>query len=147
MTLLLSFLSFLLPVAAGTLLVPPFLPGGKGTAADRGFRISLGAGIGLGAGSLVYFFLLSCSAAGISATRLVLCEAVLFSSLAYLAVRYGKGTSLEASPERDAKEFTTPGWALWALAALFLFLAAGVILAEVFLSFDGPHVGWDAWAI
>jgi hypothetical protein len=147
MTLLLSFLSFLLPVAAGTLLVPPFLPGGKGTAADRGFRISLGAGIGLGAGSLVYFFLLSCSAAGISATRLVLCEAVLFSSLAYLAVRYGKGTSLEASPERDAKEFTTPGWALWALAALFLFLAAGVILAEVFLSFDRPHGGWDAWAI
>lgn len=146
MTVLVTFLSFLLPVAAGTLLVPTFLPGGTGTVADRGFRISLGAGIGLGAGSLVYFFLLSCSA-GVSPARLFLFEAVLFSSLAYLAVRYAKEKTLETSPEPYAKVFTAPRWALRTLAAVFFPLVAGVILTEVFLTFDRPHGGWDAWAI
>jgi hypothetical protein len=146
MTVLVTFLSLLLPIVAGTLWVPSFLPGGTGTVWDRGFRISLGAGIGLGAGSLAYFFLLSCSA-GVSAAHLFLFEAVLFSSLAYLAVRYAKGKTLEASPEPDAKVFTAPRWALLILAAVFFSLVAGVILTEVFLTFDRPHGGWDAWAI
>ena len=146
MTLPVTFLSFLLPVVAGTLWVPSFLPGGNGTVADRGFRISLGAGVGLGAGSLAYFFLRSASA-GVSAARLFLFEAVLFSSLAYLAMRYAKEKSLEASPEPDAKAITVPRWVPGTLAALFFFLVAGVILTEVFLTFDRPHGGWDAWAI
>ena len=146
MTFPVTFLSFLLPVVAGILWVPTFLPRETGTLADRGFRISLGAGIGLGAGSLVYFFLLSCSA-GVSAARLILFEAVLFSPLAYLAVRYAKEETPEVSPEPDAKVFTVPRWALRTLVALFFFLVAGVILTEVFLTFDRPHGGWDAWAI
>jgi hypothetical protein len=146
MTILVAFLSFLLPVVAGSLWVPAFLPGGTGTVADRGFRISLGAGIGLGAGSLVYFFLLSCSV-GVSAARLLLLEAVLFAPLAYLAVRYAKEKTLEASPESAAKVFTAPRWALWTLAALFFSLVAGVILTGIFLTVDRPHGGWDAWAI
>src|SRR5659263_260019 len=143
MTLLVTFLSFLLPVVAGILWVPTFLPGGTGIVAGRGFRISLGAGIGLGAGSLVYFFLLSCSGDA-SMPRLFLFEAVLFSSLAYLAVRHAKEKTLEASPEQDAKVFTAPQWALRSLAAVFFLLMAGVILTEVFLTFDRPHGGWDA---
>ena len=146
MTFPVTFLSFLLPVVAGALWVPSFLPGGNGTVADRGFRISLGAGVGLGAGSLAYFFLRSASA-GVSAARLFLFEAVLFSSLAYLAMRYAEEKSLEASPEPDAKAITVPRWVPGTLAALFLFLVAGVILTEVFLTFDRPHGGWDAWAI
>ncbi len=146
MTLLATFLSFLLPVIAGILWVPTFLPGGTGTVADRGFRISLGAGIGLGAGSLVYFFLLSCSGEA-SRPWLFLFEAILFSLLAYLAVRYGKEIPLEVSPGQDPKVVTAPRWALRTLAALFFFLVAGVILTEVFLTFDRPHGGWDAWAI
>jgi hypothetical protein len=140
------FLSFLLPVAAGTLFVPSFLPGGTGAVADRGFRICLGAGIGLGAASLAYFFLLSCSV-GVSAARLLLIEAVLFSSLAYLAVRYAKENPLETSQETDIMVYTIPRWALRTLAVVFFFLVAGVILTEVFLTFDRPHGGWDAWAI
>ena len=97
MTILVAFLSFLLPVVAGSLWVPAFLPGGTGTVADRGFRISLGAGIGLGAASLAYFFLLSCSV-GVSAARLLLLEAVLFSPPAFLAMRYGKEMAPGASP-------------------------------------------------
>lgn len=146
MILLVTFLSFLLPVVAGTLWVPAFLPGGTRTVADRGFRICLGAGIGLGAGSLVYFFLLPCSA-GVSAARLILCEAALFFPPAYLAVRHAKEMTLEASPETDDKAYTVPRWALRCLAAVFIFLVAGVILTEVFLTFDRPHGGWDAWAI
>ena len=146
MTSLVTFLSCLLPTVAGTLWVPTFLPGGTGTVAGWGFRISLGAGIGLGAGSLAYFFLLSCTAP-VSAARLFLFEAVLFSSLAYIAVRYLKEATPETSPEPAAKAFTVPRWALRTLAALFLLLVAGVILTEVFLTFDRPHGGWDAWAI
>jgi len=146
MTFPVTFLSFLLPVVAGALWVPSFLPGGNGTVADRGFRISLGAGVGLGAGSLAYFFLRSASAE-VSAARLFLFEAVLFSSLATLAMRYAKEMSLEASPEPDAKAITVPRWVPGTLAALLIFLVAGVILTEVFLTFDRPHGGWDAWAI
>ena len=146
MTLLVTFLTFLLPVAAGTLLVPTLLPGGTGTVADRGFRISLGGGIGLGAGSLAYFLLRSCSA-GVSATRLILFEAVLFSSLAYLAVRYANGRTPGHSPDPETKAVTAPRWALRSLAAVFILIVAGVILTEVSLTMDRPHGGWDAWAI
>ena len=146
MTFLVTFLSFLLPVVAGTLWAPAFLPGGPGTVAGRGFRVCLGAGIGLGAGSLAYFFLLSCSV-GVSAARLLLLEAVLFSPLAYLALRYGKEEAPGASPEPDADAHPVPRWALRILAAVFFLLLAGVILTEVFLTYDRPHGGWDAWAI
>lgn len=146
MTFLATVLSILLPVAAGILWVPSFLPGGTGTVADRGFRVSLGAGIGLGAASLVYFFLLSFSGEA-SRPRLFLFETVLFSSLAYLAVRYAKEKKPEPSPESDSRVFTVPRWVLPALAVVFISLVAGVILAEVFLTVDRPHGGWDAWAI
>ena len=109
MTFPVTFLSFLLPVVAGTLWVPAFLPGGTGTVAGRGFRVCLGAGIGLGAASLAYFFLLSCSV-GVSAARLLLLEAVLFSPLAYLALRYGKEEAPGASPEPAPTQAGRPGW-------------------------------------
>jgi len=146
MNVLIAFLSFLLPVAAGTLLVPTHLSGGAGTVADRGFRISLGAGIGLGAGSLLYFLLLSLSA-GVSPARLFLFEAILFSSLAFLAVRYAEKKTIEALPETEGKAFAIPRWALRTVAAVFIFVLAAAILTEVFLTFARPHGGWDAWAI
>jgi len=146
MTFLVTVFSFVLPVVAGTLWIPSFLPRVKGTVADWGFRISIGVGAGLGAGSLVYFFLLSTSA-GVSAVRVFLFEAVLFSSLAFLAMRYSKVKTPEASPEPDAKVFTAPRWVLWTFGVVFFSLFAGVILTEVFLTLDRPHGGWDAWAI
>ncbi|MBE0606173.1 MAG: hypothetical protein IH610_07810 [Deltaproteobacteria bacterium] len=146
MTFLLASISFLLPVVAGILWVPSFLPGGSGAFTDRAFRLCLGTGVGLGAASLVYFLLLSFSGEA-SRPRLFLFETVLFSSLAYLGMRFAKERTLEASPEPDSSVFTVPRWVLPALAALFFLLIAGVLLTEVFLTFDRPHGGWDAWAI
>jgi len=146
MIFLVTFLSFLLPVVAGTLCVPSFLPAGTGTIADRGFRISLGAGIGLGAASLTYFFLRSCSA-GLSAAGLFPFDAVLFSSLAYLAVRTAEKRSPDSFPEESTAPVTVPRWVLLTLGGFFFVLAAGAILTGVFLTSDRPHGGWDAWAI
>ena len=146
MTFWVTILSFLPPVVAGILWVPSFPPAGAGTFGDRAFRFCLGTGIGLGAASLAYFFLLSFSGDA-SRPRLFFFEAVLFSFLAYMGVRYGKEGTTEAVPEPDSRVLTVPRWVLPSLAALFFLLMAGVLLTEVFLTFDRPHGGWDAWAI
>ena len=146
MTFLETFLSLLLPVAAGVLWVPSFPPGRRGAFTDRAFRLCLGTGIGLGAASLLYFFLLSVPGHG-SRPRLLLLEILLFSSLGYLAVRYAGDRPPGSSPEPDPEVYSAPRWVLPPLAALFSLLMAGVILAGIFLTFERPHGGWDAWAI
>jgi len=62
-------------------------------------------------------------------------------------VRYAEKKTIEALPETEGKAFTIPRWALRTVAAVFIFVLAAVILTEVFLTFDRPHGGWDAWAI
>jgi hypothetical protein len=148
MTLLLMFVSFLISLAIGVLLITLLLPDKPGPAGLL-FRLFAGGGLGVGVASCLYFI---CLLTGMErAVAVVDLSACLILSLAVWGLRRrgngGKdgGGQRSAAPERP--ECASRSW-LDRLIALVFFSGLAASLANFAMTaVKEPHGRWDAWLI
>ncbi|MEO7145405.1 MAG: hypothetical protein ABI165_18065, partial [Bryobacteraceae bacterium] len=134
-----TILALLIPVLIGFVICRLAWPNGWGVCRHDVFRASLGAGIGLGIGSCIFFLAL---AAGAPQAALPV-EAVL---LAVLAVAYG-GLRRRAACVFCASEKLPVQPAHWLLAGAAALAAAASLVSFVLFSVVAPLGEWDAWSI
>jgi hypothetical protein len=132
-----SLLYLVLFCAAGFGLVRWLLPGQLRPSVHNALILSLGAGVGLGVASCLYF--ISLIAAGPNLAVLAVLEGLFVLAALALGLR----------AKARANELTWSGGppALWYVTALF---GAAAVLGLVFFvthSANKPHGEWDAWSI
>ena len=121
----------------GFLLTKIFLPAWKPLWADVTFRICLGAGLGAGVSSCVYFLV---RLAGHSRLACVITELLVLAG-AGVAAWLTRGSRSLASSQANPK-----GWA-WLLLVAFCGALAMAVFIFADASRSSPYGAWDAWAI
>ncbi len=139
-----AFIPFILAVAAGCLLA-------KSAAVSRGLRprlcallleLSIGAGLGAGISSCLYFVLLASGLAGRGSILAANCFLLAIAALLYWKMR--PAAAAETAPPPQAK--TSSLVLIFSGLALVACLLPAAI-GNLQLASSNPHGLWDAWAI